>query len=39
MKKREKKIGLYIALGTLAFLTLCTTAAIVVKKCEKCKNY
>ncbi len=38
-KKENKKIGLYVALGTVAFLALCTTAVVIAKKCERCKNY
>ena len=35
----DKKVKLYVALGTIAFLGLCTGALIIAKKCEKCKNY
>ena len=39
MEKKEKKIGLYVALGTVAFLALATTEVVIAKKCEKMKNY
>jgi len=37
--EKEKKVGLYIALGTVAILSICAGALIIAKKCEKCKNY
>ena len=37
--KKDKKIGLYVALGTVALLTICAGVVIIAKKCEKCKNY
>ena len=37
--KKDKKIGLYVALGTVALLTICAGAVIIAKKCERCKNY
>lgn len=39
MEKKKKKVGLYIAVGTFAFLAVCATALVIAKKCEKCKNY
>ena len=35
----KKKIGLYVTLGTLAFLAISVGALVIAKKCEKCKNY
>ncbi len=35
----KKKVGLYVALGTIAFLAIVTGAVVIAKKCEKCKNY
>jgi hypothetical protein len=35
----KKKVGLYVALGTIAFLAIVTGAVVLAKKCEKSKNY
>lgn len=37
--KNSQKVGLYIAIGTVALLSLCAGALVIARKCEKCKNY
>jgi len=39
MEEKNKKIGLYIAIGTVALISISAAAIAIVKKCEKCKNY
>ena len=36
--EKTSKVGKYIAIGTAITLTLCISALVIAKKCEKCKN-
>ncbi len=39
MENKSKKIGLYIAIGTVALIGICASVLAITKKCEKCKDY
>ena len=39
MEDKKKKVGLYIAVGTLVAISICAGVIAVVKKSEKCKDY
>ena len=39
MEGKSKKIGLYIAIGTLTAIGICAGIIAIAKKCEKCKDY
>ncbi len=39
MENKNKKVALYVALGTVALIGICVGALAITKKCEKCKDY
>ena len=39
MEGKSKKLGLYIAIGTVALIGICAGVMAIAKKCEKCKDY